>query len=179
MDFITLILILCLSWTIMPCSYSSHNATGHVNRNMLLWIQWVRCGLQFKQSFFVCFLTFWKIGTINVWWITFCSVCSVPMDVKTRLSYNEHLFLSLSLFFKWWTLEIMTSSEGLSHTESKNVRIMSVCSDLTKLCLRDAVQFFTPIAGIGCKGFQSAFVASMSCVTQSLLQLLNTLVAKL
>ena len=42
-------------------------------------------------------------------------------------------------------LEIMTSLEGVGRTESKNVCFMSMCSDLTELCLRvEELDFWCP-----------------------------------
>lgn len=51
----------------------------------------------------------------------------------------------------WWKLEVMTSSACVSHTESKTMFIMSVCTALTQLW-EDSL---------------SALTSAMSCVTEA------------
>ncbi len=50
--------------------------------------------------------------------------------------------------YSWWTLDTVRSSWSASHTESRNVCIMSVCSDLTELWLSERVWFWAQNATI-------------------------------
>ncbi len=56
------------------------------------------------------------------------------MILRQVLQYKKDIWL-LGGFLDFYTSEMITSSENVSYTESKNVCITSVCSELTELWL--------------------------------------------